>query len=510
MSEIAERTTRAGPAGATGVAAPVAAILVLALATVLGFSGFIESDDVFYSVAARHWAASFPYVADNHWGLRHTVVLPLALFFRLFGESEAGPVAVAALYAVGVLALIHALLRRIATPGAAWAGVVLVGAMPVFAWNATTLFDDIPEAFYVLASLMAFMAAVARGGAARFVFAGALAGLAFMTRETTVALLVFYGVLFLIGYGGARLPYIWMGVGFVIVFGLDTAYLAAMTGDPLFRFHVSLRGVAGDNPDMEGQFATTGPFDRFGTVRAPRIIQAWLVVLLSQNYVFLFWAAIPVALAYAFSRRADAVRATTRLLGGFALTWFVVLSYVMFFLWLVPRYQTVSAAALAVPLAIGIARLGARHRALGLLALLILVGADLAVIAMADTNTLFGERALARFARTADGPVMVDAGTRRGAELLLDWAGDADRVVAGPPRPGALYFLYTRPHRAAPAGSPTAPGPGWTEVAHFTEPPRPAAQLLRASGLEPLIPGPLLRKLDPAPREASAWRVPPG
>jgi len=53
-----------------------------------------------------------------------------------------------------------------------------------------------------------------------FVFSGALAGCGFLTRETSVALLVPYAVLFTIGYG-KRLNYIWMGIGFAVVVGAD-------------------------------------------------------------------------------------------------------------------------------------------------------------------------------------------------------------------------------------------------------------------------------------------------
>src|ERR1700752_4137328 len=51
----------------------------------LGYIGFIASDDWSYSEAAIGWLEHFPYVGTNHWGLRHAVVLPVALSFLVRG-----------------------------------------------------------------------------------------------------------------------------------------------------------------------------------------------------------------------------------------------------------------------------------------------------------------------------------------------------------------------------------------------------------------------------------------
>src|ERR1700741_1537264 len=54
----------------------------------LGYVGFIASDDGSYSEAAIGWLDHFPYVGINHWGLRHAVVLPVALSFLVSGINE--------------------------------------------------------------------------------------------------------------------------------------------------------------------------------------------------------------------------------------------------------------------------------------------------------------------------------------------------------------------------------------------------------------------------------------
>ena len=67
----------------------LASVLFLLGIVLLSWTGYTESDDSLYAAAAWHWVQHFPYLGINHWGLRHAIVLPMALLFRLFGRSEA-------------------------------------------------------------------------------------------------------------------------------------------------------------------------------------------------------------------------------------------------------------------------------------------------------------------------------------------------------------------------------------------------------------------------------------
>ena len=248
-------------------------------------------------------------------------------------------------------------MRRLGGWQAGLIAAVLLGAMPTLATTTSVVTEDIPEAFFVMASLWAFYAATRNRRTGLFVLSGLMAGLGFITRETTAALLVAYGVLFLMNYGGSRAAYVWMGAGFVLVVGADTALLWIASGDPLYRLHISLMGVHGDNPSMAGQFKTVPGLDRFGDIAAPRWLQAFLILFVGQHYGLLFWALVPAAIVLAAERQDTPARRITRLFGLVALVWFVVLSYVFVFLWILPRYQLVTAAALVVPLSLVLARM---------------------------------------------------------------------------------------------------------------------------------------------------------
>lgn len=541
MASTLRELSRPAPALQLGpFRAVLAAGLALTLIAVIArfaWTGFIESDDVFYTHAARGWAEHFPYLGTTHWGLRHTIVLPIALCFVLFGQNEVTLILPFLVYACAFLTIIFFWTRSISSSRDGLFAALLVAATPVFAGWATIAVDDIPEACFILASVWVFHSAVRRSASHgerlpidappasrlgppptwRLLLAGGLAGLAFITRETTAALLIYYGVLFLIGYGGRRLDYVWMGVGFACIYLIDAGLLYAASGDPFYRFDVSLTGVGHDNPSMDKTEATA-LYNRHGVLNLPRWIQAPSAILANQKFGLFFWAAIPAAFALAVTPDRSHQRDTVRLLSGLALTWFLVTSYAMYFLWIIPRYQTVTMGALAIPLAIALGRVIVRgHQRAAYAVLAVMLGTGSLLTVMGDTNPLFGERALARFAALEQRDsqdrhgesrrIVTDTDTLHSAGLLLDWNGGGSLVSDGQPAPGDLFFWNEHPRRDPPPGR-IRPAAGWKLLARFEAPRNPIAVFFRSSGLISFLPASIATKLDAPPRIAEVYQIP--
>jgi 4-amino-4-deoxy-L-arabinose transferase-like glycosyltransferase len=109
-----------------------------------GWVGFIGSDDALYVEGARSWLHSFPYLGDTHWALRHTFVIPVALAFRMFGESEASLTLVSLFYYLGNLTVGYLLLARRFHGRQALAACVVLMTVPVMViWS--TVPDRIPR-----------------------------------------------------------------------------------------------------------------------------------------------------------------------------------------------------------------------------------------------------------------------------------------------------------------------------------------------------------------------------
>lgn len=499
--------SRAGGAVTYGGVVLVAIVFAGMLAAT--WVGFIESDDLEYARAAALWRDEFPQLGQSHWGLRHMIVLPVAASFALFGRGEGPLLLPTVLYAAGIVAMTGFGVRRVAGPLAGLLAALLVATLPVFATGASIVYSDIPEAFFVLASLWAYHFATQSGQARLFLLSGVLAGCAFVTRETTMALLALYLVLFLAA-PRRIIDFVRMAAGCLVVIGLDFAWLWAASGDPLWRMHISQRGVAGDNPSLAHFIINSGGLDRHGVIVAPRAIQALLAIFVNQSMGLLAWAAVPAAIALARRPRLLAGGSAGALFGGLALIWFALLSYAFLFMWIVPRYQTVTMVALCVPLAIWLAgRIAAGGRAIPAIAVLALLGSGVALSLVSDRELLFGERGLVAFARTAPGPIRTDPATLRGADWLLEVAGLRGNVSAGPCAPGGLCYVNPRPRRPLPADWTRQEVPaGAIVLFEVAREPTVMGQILVRSGVLPLLPGVVRGKLDPAPVVARGVRMP--
>jgi len=502
-------TSTSGPAS-TGLLGAAAVALVFAALLAATWVGFIESDDLEYARSAALWLDDFPHLGPSHWGLRHLIVLPIAASFALLGRGEVALLLPTVLYAAAIVAMTGLCVRRVAGSTAGLVAALLVATLPVVVTGASLVYSDTIETFFVLASLWAYWFATRSGRAGLFLASGALAGCAFITRETTAALLAFYLVLFLLA-PRRIMDFVRMGAGFLVVVGLDTAFLWAASGDPFWRFTVSSRGVAGDNPALAHFQVNAGGLDRHGVIVAPRPIQALLAVFANQSMGLLPWVAVPAAIALARSPVLGRRRSAANHFAGLALVWFLLLSYAFTFMWIVPRYQTVALVALCVPLSIWLAgRIDSGAWRLPALLLLAIAGSGAALAMVADRELLFGERGLVAFARTAPaGPIRTDPATLCGADWLLQVEGLRHRVTAGPCVPGGLCYANPRPRRPLPADWTRQPAPPGATI--LLEVPRRTgviAQILARTGLLSMMPGAVRVKLDPAPVIAQGFRMP--
>ena len=176
--------------------AALAALAVLMLTW--RWIGFQGGDDKYYAEAALDWIEHFPALGASHWALRYPVVLSIAASFVLLGKSTFAIGVVSSVFYAGILALDYIFLRHwFGWRPAALATLlsVLVPALPV---QATYADCDVIEAFFIVASLWLYLLArLERARSWVLVASGIMAGLAFLTRETAVVLLLFYGLLFL-------------------------------------------------------------------------------------------------------------------------------------------------------------------------------------------------------------------------------------------------------------------------------------------------------------------------
>ena len=501
---------RAGTWIAHGANGLIVGLMIFYALVASSWTGFIASDDVTFARGAYGWLEKFPYVG-GHGTIRYTITIPMALAFRIAGENDFAMALPGLLYLTGFLVVAWLAVRRAAGPLPAFGALAALATSPLLVIQASIANVDVIELFFLTASVGLFWRCI--DGEPRFgrlIAAGALAGAAFLTRETAIFIAVFYALYFLFGYRFSRVRYLWIAAGFIAVWAVELAYLWAMTGDPLYRFHISLHHDATIDRSV----------DLAGNVIVNPLIDPLLVLLLNQEFMLLFWIAPPVIAWLALGRSiTPKVRRFARIIALFAAVWFVCVGAAQHLLPLNPRYFMICAAMASLLGGTGLVLLiarGGRTMSLAVLSLMALIGSNLAGIAVENKQSTFGERQLARIVAARPNAIVgTDPMTRYRADMLLRWEHARPRVIDVPPAPGSLFFY--NPARAAATNFKTPPERvalyqprlEWSALARYRPSPTWLARILESTGLAARIPQGVWHKLRYQHPEVTLYRVAP-
>ncbi|MEM8596991.1 MAG: glycosyltransferase family 39 protein, partial [Pseudomonadota bacterium] len=195
------------------------------------------------------------------------------LGLSLFGYSPMAAAFVPIVLYWCLLAAVYFLTRRLSDPDTALLALLLVAVVPDLTFYSTTLFPVVYETLFCVVVVLCFV----RFGfsdevpsASVLIALGLLVGLAFTSRQFAGALVVYLGVLYLMGFGISRWRYWWMALGTVLIIAADVAFHWVMTGNPLNR-------VEGDlaHTTIHSEHLSTGTSDGFPLFNI-QIMQDWL------------------------------------------------------------------------------------------------------------------------------------------------------------------------------------------------------------------------------------------
>lgn len=205
--------------------------------------GFIGGgwDDWQYLDAARCWRAHGPCLPHNHWQGRWPVIAPIALSTGLLGESRLSvglPPLIASLWCLVLVVFVGNRLFR------APVGFIAAGLLLCTAAFAIQILDPSVEAIelgFGLTGIMALLQWQRKAGWAWPALSGISFGLAVQVRETAV-ILAGLAALYVVS---RHIPFrrrekILMAVSFALPFVVEFGTYAKLTGDPLYRRHLSL------------------------------------------------------------------------------------------------------------------------------------------------------------------------------------------------------------------------------------------------------------------------------
>jgi hypothetical protein len=284
-----------------------------------------------------------------------------------------------------------------------------------------------------------------------------------------------------------------------------------MTGDPLYRINISLHHDSTIDRTV----------DLAGNVIVNPLIDPLLVLALNQEFMLLFFFAVPLAIWLAFGKGISPhLRHFARVTGLFAIVWFVCVAAAQKLLPLNPRYFMITATLCCILAGAALAQLfarGKRARLLAGLILLALAGTNFVGIYVENKDSLYGERKLAQLASEYPREsINTDPMTRYRSDMLLRWEHAGSRVLDRSPEPGALYFHNPANAEKANFKMPAAaiarfaPQPGWQVVKTYEPKPTWLAAALEQSGLAGHLPQGIWHKLRYRHPKVTLYRAPKG
>jgi 4-amino-4-deoxy-L-arabinose transferase-like glycosyltransferase len=497
-----------------GESSKKAGMLVLACAFVfftlwLAWVGWLDSDDHRHVDGGLGWAREFPYLPQHHGEFRHLITIPMGLAFRLFGVSEVTLILPQIVYYGATLLLTYLWVGRTFGQGSSLLALLIMASLPVFAIQATVVFSDITELFFIVMSLWLFISAKDRldNGWLLFV-SGVAAGFAWLTRETTIALILTYGVLFLRGWGLPRNRYFIMAAGFLVVVLAEALLMYFMTGDPLYRYGQLLSARQGFSyrGAIQGEL-----FDGIGNVHVSRWLDPLLALYVNHEFGIIFILFVPALIWLWRSPQLEGdMLGVARMLSVLAGIWFIAAAAMLTNMH--PRYFTVTAYVAAIICGLWIVYgVWPRRRMIAALLAMTLVGSGITAIYMDNRNPLVGERGLKQLIHTHEGIVHTDPETARRARFLLWLDGLEKRVSTDAPAPGSMYYYNPNRERdikrAGLDPRDYAPRKGWMVIWQKQEPEKLLGVILRRIGLADRIHPSLFKRLSQPNRPVAAYRV---
>lgn len=481
---------------------------VLALLVSQFWVGFIASDDANYLANARRLLAGGEFPADNHFGQRYTVILPLMVIEMITGMNEwllATPVFVA-LFAI-ISATVFSL-RNVLDSKQIGFGLIIFVTSPLVVIQTSILNVDLIETALIALSLLAFFKAIQTPEKIRFWMfaAGLAASLTYVNRETGLGLLGFYGLLFLVGAFVQRRDYFYGLAGYIIVPLIEAVIYLANGSHPLDRFLTAREShLSGGSPISFNDY-TAGS----GNITDDRYLGSLTAIFFNEEFslIFFFVVASVLGLWRLRNQLENSERQLFILLSLFTIIWFLWLA-VPGFVRPLPRYFSPMVWSGAILVGMWLGRKNLYCKWTWILVALLLLG-NVAGLSLEDTKPRQASRLVAETIIDTQEPVWTDRKTENKAKSFVGLSHPEleDLVKTGEPAPDGLIVLVST------GGEPKSQAPEqldnseqWSLIEERPAGHRLIGSILEVTGVSSWLPDTLRQKLTFADEKAMLYRL---
>lgn len=484
---------------------PIVALIAL-FVLIFSWVGFYGGDDFKYYRAAKDWLEAFPPDLTQEGSMRLAITLPLAFSLAWLGDSEFFAILPTSLYYVAFILFIAYALRRLTDPVTAIIACTVLASVPVLAIHSTTPSADLANLLYASLSFFFFYAALNHERRNLMLYlSGFVAGIAFMSHEQILALLFFYGMLFIIGYRIERKFYLYLASGFITVLLAEMTLYFFADYDIFHHFTWLLGATQAEDRWTGSPPPKVGGIDNAGNLYIWPPINPILLTLITQKYGILYYLLYP-ALWWIIRGRTIRDEATTqllRLLTVLGVLWFLFAVFALSQIKLYPRYYLAATACFFI---VGVFWLRyviwPNRNRMAIFAVLSVLLVNFLCIEVENKEPRFGERALITYLNTFKGQILTDAYTARLAGYFCHWEqSDCARIIASEPVPGSMYFLN-------PNNSAMDPDPQWKAVWRLEQPAKWPGLIITSLGLASVVPAGIFRRLNQPNSAVTVYAIP--
>ncbi|MBI3848573.1 MAG: glycosyltransferase family 39 protein [Planctomycetes bacterium] len=257
------------------------------------FTGLVGSDDLHYRASARDVLAGKPPVGEFSHSVAPAMAAPMALAYAALGPGEAGTAAWPLVASLAHVLLAFLLGRFLFGEREGLVAAMLMAVYPLEVVLGTQALPDVPIAACAGGAALAFL----RGEEARlagrpcaraFLACGLLIGIGWLAKITCLFVTLFFGLYALVK---RRWSKAWglAAVAFLGVFGAETLFYFAVTGEWFYRLHTI----------VHTNVVITGP----GGYKTSLLEYPFYFFLNPQRSGLFFWVLVPTLIASIVSAR---------------------------------------------------------------------------------------------------------------------------------------------------------------------------------------------------------------
>ena len=254
------------------------------------FSGMGASDDLGYSEYAYRIGQGIDPDSTLTLSTRLGTVYSTYFSYKLFGVNDFSSIFFVLEMSIANIVLAFYFGKLLFNEKIGLLTAFLLSFFPLEVVYATKLYSDLPSAFFMSIGVYFFLYSEMKSRLkcnAGYLLSGLFIGIAYTFKESALLIALFF-LLYILYNKKIKIEYFLVPLGVLVVIFAESLAFLGLTGDPLFRFHVSQEYLA----------ESTIAHDYFGRLDFPQGLLHYPYVILTDNLISVYYILIFIAILY--------------------------------------------------------------------------------------------------------------------------------------------------------------------------------------------------------------------